>query len=713
MSIEDYSEELRNFINSHTKFINDDCFQKKEELVENSAIIEEYIEREMSFPEIKCLFFYLSYIIQDSSFRNLLISNINKKFVEKNIIAKEMPDINYIYVYKTSEEEYLNQNINKIKQFFEDYLSQLKEALEYEEIKRKVEEEARLEEIREQEKRERFILPIINTCDIINITNNSITINVPLYDEKEIINKNKYVIRNCIERYSKNEIQYVVYFYNRENKKYDKKIISKKKEDIDFKNGKYKIKIDNLKQEEIYLFLLGIKFGENYSNPISHKFYFMTPPKEKNGKIIIYGEKKNKNNFVDIDNDEKKIELPKNIKTYKDCFQNDKTLFPLLYNNIIKDISVSDMRACCVIDDGKVIESGSIINIQPGDYYEGAFPKDEIIRVDDPSIVIEYYNSMPFLIEFPLQIKIRKISVGAGHCLALSTVGECFSWGENDFGQLGLGKETNVIIGNPTKIKFDIYESDGHKFITEQKPLFYDIATGNYSSLALSVFKNKQILYYFGNGAGVLNDDSTQIIQSIYPKPIVDLDNIIKIYAKFNTIGIFCYDNEKKINILYIHGTQKFGIDAGIGMYNRPKPVIVNFFRDNNINVLSVNFSITCMSVIGKNNNNNKIEVYLRGELCKKLFGFKEYKVTFMKLEYDWSEKIVAVSPQEKILFLLLDNGIVKKLWKNGEKLCEKDIKIEGYDLTGLKINDIEAIKFHTFFDENFVIYYPEKEGIN
>ena len=36
-----------------------------------------------------------------------------------------------------------------------------------------------------------------------------------------------------------------------------------------------------------------------------------------------------------------------------------------------------------------------------------------------------------------------------------------------------------------------------------------------------------------------------------------------------------------------------------------------------------------------------------------------------MKLEYDWSEKIVAVSPQEKILFLLLDNGIVKKLWKN------------------------------------------------
>ena len=109
-----------------------------------------------------------------------------------------------------------SKNIKRV----EDYLSQLKEALEYEEIKRKVEEEARLEEIREQEKNERFILPIIKTCEIVNINDNSIIINVPLYDEKEIINKNKYVIRNCIERYSKTQIQYVFYFYNREKKIY-------------------------------------------------------------------------------------------------------------------------------------------------------------------------------------------------------------------------------------------------------------------------------------------------------------------------------------------------------------------------------------------------------------------------------------------------------------------------------------------------------------
>ena len=709
MSIENYSEELRNYIYLNTKFINDEKFQSKEELTQNTTIIEEYIEREMSFEEIKCLFFYLSYLIEDELLRKTIISNINKKFENQKIKAREMPEINYVIVYKLSEEEFLNENINKIKEYFEDYLSQLKEALEYEEIKKKMEEEAKLEEIREQERNERFVLPKISKFDIIEINNNFITISVPLYEESEIINKNKYIIRNCLERYGKTELEYVIYFFNQEKNFYDKIIFEKKKENI-IKKNKYKLTVKNLESNKIYLFLLGVKFGKNYSNPTSSKFYFMTPPKKKNGNIIIYGHKEYKNNFVDVDDDEEKIVLPKGVKSYKECFENEQTLFPLLYKNKIEDISISDKRAGCIIGDGILIESGSIINIQPGDIFEGNFPKDEVIKVDDPSLIIEYYNSLPFQLEFPEKIKIKKISVGEGHCLALSNNGECYSWGENDFGQLGLGKETNEIIGNPTKIKFDIYESDGHKYITEQEPLFYDIATGNYSSLSLGIFNNKQILYFWGNGAGILNDDSTKIIQSIYPKPIIGLDNIVKIYAKFNSIGIFCYDIEKRLDVLYIHGTQKFGIDAGIGMYNKPKPIIVNYFRDNNISVIKVSFSITCMAIIGKNINNNKIEIYIRGELCKKLFDFKEYKRSFMKMEYNWSEKVVAISPQEKIIFFLLNNGVVKKLWHNGNKLFEKDIKINGYDLSLLNIDNIDKIKFHSFLGENFVIFYKQKE---
>ena len=710
MSIENYSKELRNYISSNTKLITDNSFQTKEQLAENISILEEYIEREMSFQEIKCLFFYLTYIIKDDNFRNQIISNINKKFSKKNIKAREMPDIKYIFVYKTSDEEFLNQNINKIKQYFEDYFTHMKEAQENEKLKRKLEEEARLEAIKEKQKRERFILPTINTCEIIDVSENSVIIKVPLYEESEIINKNKYIITNCIEKYGKTELEYVVYFFNKEKGTYEKKIFKKIKENIE--DNKYIIKITELKENQIYLFLLGIKFAENYSNPTSNKFYFITSPKLKYGKIFVYGDYMYKHNFVDIDENEKNIKLPNNAKSYRDCLENEKTLFPLLYGDIIQDIDTSEKRTCCVNSAGIVIEAGEVVSVQPGDYFEGCFPEDQEINTDETSLEITLENVCPYQIVFPSpKIRIKKISVGERHCLALSSMGECYSWGLNDFGQLGLGKDKNVIIGNPTNIKFDIFDLDGHKYITEQKPIFYEIATGAYSSLALAMFNNRQILYFWGNGAGVLNESSSKIIQSSYPIPISGVDNIKKIYSRCNSIGIVCWDKNKKINILYIHGTQKFGIDAGIGMYDRPKPIIVNFFKDKNINVLSVNFSNNCMSVIGKNKEDIN-EVYLRGEINFKLFGFKEYKSKFMKLEKDWAKNVVAISPQEKAVFFLLNNGVVKKLGLKAKTLCEKDIKIEGYDeeLKYLDIENIDKIKFQSFLDENFVVFYQKRE---
>lgn len=713
MSIENYSQELRNYISSSTKFIEDKSFQTKEQLSENTKIIEDYIEREMSFAEIKCLFFYLSYFIKDELFRNTIIANINKAFAEKNIKAREMPDIHYIVVYKNSEEEYLNQNINKIKNYFEDYLAHLKKAEEYEKLKKKMEEEEKLKEIEEKKKRERFILPKINNCEILEITENSATIRVPLYDEKEIINKNKFVITDCIEKYKETEIEYVVYFFDKEKNNYEKRIFKKNKENIE--NGKYKIKITGLKEDKVYLFLLGIKFAENYSNPTSNKFYFITSPKVKYGRIFIYGDHIYKNNFVDVDEREESIILPKDVKSYQECLKDEKTQFPLLYGDYIQDISVSEKRTCCINSNGIVIEAGQIISVQPGEYYEGCFPEDKEIKIDDESLEISYENVSPYQIVFPYpKINIKKISVGDMHCLALSNMGECFSWGINDFGQLGLGKDKNAIVGNPTKITFDIFDLDGHKYITDQKPIFYEIATGSHSSLALGIFNNRQILYYWGKGAGVLNEASSQIIHSTYPIPISGVENISNIYAKYNSVGIFSWDKNKKINILYIHGTQKFGIDAGMGIYEKPKPVIVNYFKDKILNVLKVNFSNNCLSVISKNKDGN-IEVYLRGELVFLLFKFKEYKSNFMKLERDWAKNVVAVSPQDKAIFFLLNNGIVKKMSLRAKNLSEKSIKIEGYDeiLAKLNVEDLDKIKFQSFLDENFVILYQRKEEQN
>lgn len=725
MSIDNYSKELRNYISSNTKFINDKSFQSKEELVKNPIILEQFIERELSDKETNCLFFYLSYFIQDQSYLNDTIENINKKFSERNIKAREMPEIHYLVVYKISEEKFLDENINKIKNYFEDYLKQVKEAEELEKIKRKMEEEAKLEAQKEKEKRERFILPKINNYEVEELKEDSVVINVPLFDEKEIINKNKYNITNCLEKYDKENIEYVVYLYNRETHCYDKRIFKKREENI-IKGNKYRVEIKDLKPNCIYLFLLGIKFGDNYSNSISNKFYFITSPKIKHGKIFIFGDFSNKNNLVDVNEQENIIHLPKDKKTYLTCFkdknEDKKTIQPLLYGDIIQNISISETRTIFLNSNEKVIEAGQILfanankeeeTDENNEYFEGSFPEDKIIKSDDETYKISYVNVTPYLITFPNEkIKIKKVSTGERHCLALDSKGEVYSWGENDFGQLGLGKDKNEIIGSPKKIKFDIFDIDGHKYFTEQKPIFYDIATGSFSSLALSIFNNRQILYYWGKGAGVLNDTSNEIILSTYPLPISGVDNIKKIYARYNSIGIFCWDNEKKLNVLYAHGTQKFGIDAGIGMYDKPKPIIVNFLRDEGINVLSVNFSLNCISVLGQNKNGEN-EVYLRGELLKRIFGFKEYKSKFMKLEKEWSKDVVAISPQENVIFFLLTNGIVKKLWRNKDKnnIEEKEIKIEGYDeiLKELNTNDINKVEFQSFLDENFVVFYQSK----
>ena len=82
MSVQDYSKELREYISLKTKFINDESFQTKEELINNPQLIENFIEREFSSEEISCLFFYLSYFIQDQNYLKEIIDKINQKFLE-------------------------------------------------------------------------------------------------------------------------------------------------------------------------------------------------------------------------------------------------------------------------------------------------------------------------------------------------------------------------------------------------------------------------------------------------------------------------------------------------------------------------------------------------------------------------------------------------------------------------------------------------------
>ena len=68
----------------------------------------------------------------------------------------------------------------------------------------------------------------------------------------------------------------------------------------------------------------------------------------------------------------------------------------------------------------------------------------------------------PTRIEHFLNMKVMKISCGEGHCLALVCVNECssekilWSWGNNKFGQLGLGNQIKISLPKPVNMLLEI-----------------------------------------------------------------------------------------------------------------------------------------------------------------------------------------------------------------------------------------------------------------
>ena len=81
----------------------------------------------------------------------------------------------------------------------------------------------------------------------------------------------------------------------------------------------------------------------------------------------------------------------------------------------------------------------------------------------------------PRLVEFPEELRVKEISAGAAHALALSETGDVWVWGMNNYGQLGTGDK--VSIWTPKKLLLD---SAGAKLLPAIK-----IACSAYSSFLL------------------------------------------------------------------------------------------------------------------------------------------------------------------------------------------------------------------------------------
>lgn len=155
---------------------------------------------------------------------------------------------------------------------------------------------------------------------------------------------------------------------------------------------------------------------------------------------------------------------------------------------------------------------------------------------------------------------ITDVQAGLGHCIALSSSGNVYSWGRNNVGQLGIGNKSNKFV--PTKVN-----------ISDVKY----INAGVYQSYAI---KNDGTVWGWGSGAnyqlGVSNTGTNQT-----PKHITSLDglNITKIVgADGYSIAVDKYGK------MYSFGTNN---DGGLGIYSQD-PVKIEDDYTADINELNV-----------------------------------------------------------------------------------------------------------------------------
>ena len=144
-------------------------------------------------------------------------------------------------------------------------------------------------------------------------------------------------------------------------------------------------------------------------------------------------------------------------------------------------------------------------------------------------------KTSPVLVNLPPNVNITTISSGIHHNLALTADGKIYGWGSNASGEVGDG--TNVMRTSPVSVNLPPNVS------------FIDLAGGEYHSLALT---GDGKIYAWGiNNAGQLGNGS---ITNSYSPVLVNLPTAISIVSKFN--HSLALDGSGKI---YAWGTNDLG----------------------------------------------------------------------------------------------------------------------------------------------------------
>ena len=99
--------------------------------------------------------------------------------------------------------------------------------------------------------------------------------------------------------------------------------------------------------------------------------------------------------------------------------------------------------------------------------------------------------------------------------------------------------------------------------------------------------------------------------------PFENCENIVKIYSRYHTNSIICWDKNKNLNVLYNFG---LNLHYQLGFYNNlvdqqknwDLPTKVDFFEKKNLNVLDIKYSESYSVVLVENQEHNQ-EIYFSG----------------------------------------------------------------------------------------------------
>lgn len=292
----------------------------------------------------------------------------------------------------------------------------------------------------------------------------------------------------------------------------------------------------------------------------------------------------------------------------------------------IANISTRGGHTLAIDKNGKLFGCG---NTEYGQLGIGIYPDE----VDKTNINIP--------IEIPLSKKIVSVSAGSYHSMALDEEGFVWAWGDNRWGQVGIGSKEELV-RYPTKV-----------------PLLKNIIQISASESNSYALENDGTVWAWGyNGLGALGDGTNK--DSNVPVKVKNLENVIEISAG----GGFCLAL-KQDGTVWAWGWNYYG-QLGIGnRINKKKPVQVSNLKD----IVKVSAGTFHSLAIDKYGNLWGWGSNQDGEL-----GLEEKKDYDIPVQIEWQKNIKDFIASYKTSIILTNDGNVYKLNDRSEIIKNKNV---------------------------------------